>query len=44
MIGLSGVDLAVPVLRGYIASAFHLLVHVSRLAGGAWAIACGTSS
>jgi pilus assembly protein CpaF len=35
MIGLAGVDLAVPVLRGYIASAFHLLVHVSRLAGGA---------
>ncbi|MFO0805663.1 MAG: CpaF family protein [Gemmataceae bacterium] len=35
MIGLSGVDLAVPVLRGYIANAFHLLVHVSRLAGGA---------
>jgi pilus assembly protein CpaF len=34
MIGLAGVDLAVPVLRGYIANAFHLLVHVSRLAGG----------
>jgi pilus assembly protein CpaF len=34
MIGLSGVDLAVSVLRGYIANAFHLLVHVSRLAGG----------
>ena len=30
----AGVDLAVPVLRGYIANAFHLLVHVSRLAGG----------
>ena len=35
MIGLAGVDLAVPVLRGYIANAFHLLVHVARLAGGA---------
>jgi pilus assembly protein CpaF len=35
MIGLSGLDLAVPVLRGYIANAFHLLIHVSRLAGGA---------
>ncbi|HXD85405.1 MAG TPA: CpaF family protein [Urbifossiella sp.] len=34
MIGLSGVDLATPVLRGYIANAFHLLVHVARLAGG----------
>jgi pilus assembly protein CpaF len=34
MIGLAGVDLAVPVLRGYIANAFDLLVHVSRLAGG----------
>ena len=34
MIGLAGVDLAVPVLRGYIANAFHLLVHVSRLSGG----------
>ena len=34
MIGLAGVDLAVPVLRGYIANAFHLLVHVARLAGG----------
>jgi pilus assembly protein CpaF len=35
MIGLAGLDLAVPVLRGYIANAFRLLVHVSRLAGGA---------
>ena len=35
MIGLAGVDLAVAVMRGYIASAFQLLVHVSRLAGGA---------
>ena len=35
MIGLAGVDLPVQVLRGYIASAFHLLIHVSRLAGGA---------
>jgi pilus assembly protein CpaF len=35
MIGLSGLDLAVPILRGYIANAFQLLVHVSRLAGGA---------
>jgi pilus assembly protein CpaF len=34
MIGLAGVDLAVDVLRGYIANAFHLLVHVARLAGG----------
>mgnify|MGYP001018561776 CR=1 FL=1 len=35
MIGLAGVDLPVPVMRGYIASAFSLIVHVSRLAGGA---------
>src|SRR5579872_4939501 len=35
MIGLAGLDLAVPVLRGYIANAFQILVHVSRLAGGA---------
>jgi pilus assembly protein CpaF len=35
MIGLAGVDLPVQVLRGYIASAFHLLIHISRLAGGA---------
>ena len=34
MIGLSGVNLAVPVLRGYIASAIAVIVHVSRLAGG----------
>ena len=34
MIGLSGVNLAVPVLRGYIASAITIIVHVSRLAGG----------
>lgn len=35
MVGLAGVDIAVQVLRGYIASAFSLIVHVSRLAGGA---------
>ncbi|HEY3789417.1 MAG TPA: CpaF family protein [Urbifossiella sp.] len=34
MIGLAGVNLEVHVLRGYIANAFNLLVHVSRLAGG----------
>lgn len=34
MIGLSGVNLAVPVLRGYIAAAISVIVHVSRLAGG----------
>jgi pilus assembly protein CpaF len=35
MVGLAGVDIAVPILRGYIAKAFQLIVHVSRLAGGA---------
>jgi pilus assembly protein CpaF len=35
MIGLAGVDLPVAVMRGYIATAFSLIVHVSRLAGGA---------
>ncbi|HYH63985.1 MAG TPA: CpaF/VirB11 family protein, partial [Urbifossiella sp.] len=35
MVGLAGVDLPVSVMRGYIASAFSLIVHVSRLAGGA---------
>jgi len=35
MVGLAGVDLPVGVMRGYIASAFSLIVHVSRLAGGA---------
>lgn len=34
LVGLSGVEIAVSVLRGYIASALTLLVHVSRLAGG----------
>jgi pilus assembly protein CpaF len=35
MVGLAGVDIGVPVLRGYIAAAFQLIVHVARLAGGA---------
>jgi hypothetical protein len=35
LVGLSGVDIAVSVLRGYVASALTLLVHVSRQAGGA---------
>lgn len=35
MVGLAGVDINVSVLRGYIANAFALIVHVSRLAGGA---------
>jgi pilus assembly protein CpaF len=35
MIGLAGLELPVSVMRGYIASAFSLIVHVSRLAGGA---------
>jgi len=34
MVGLAGVDIAVPILRGYISKAFQLIVHVSRLAGG----------
>jgi len=35
MVGLSGMDVPTPILRGYIGSAIHLIVHVSRLAGGA---------
>jgi len=34
MVGLAGVDINAAVLRGYIANAFTLIVHVSRLAGG----------
>ncbi|MBY0514737.1 MAG: Flp pilus assembly complex ATPase component TadA, partial [Gemmataceae bacterium] len=34
LVGLAGVDIDVSVLRGYIASALTLLVHVSRVAGG----------
>ncbi len=34
LVGLAGVDIDVTVLRGYVAAALNLLVHVSRLAGG----------
>jgi pilus assembly protein CpaF len=34
MVGLAGVDIAVPILRGYIANAFSIIVHVQRMAGG----------
>ena len=35
MVGLSGMEVPTPILRGYVGSAIHLIVHVSRLAGGA---------
>lgn len=35
MVGLSGMEVPTPILRGYIGSAIHLIVHVHRLAGGA---------
>ena len=34
MVGLANVDIPVPILRTYIASAFHLVIHINRLAGG----------
>ncbi len=34
MVGLGGVEVATPILRGYIASALTVIVHVSRLIGG----------
>lgn len=35
MVGLSGMKVPTPILREYISSAIHLIVHVARLEGGA---------
>jgi pilus assembly protein CpaF len=35
MVMMAGFDLPVPVIRQYIASAIHLIIHLSRLKGGA---------